>query len=172
MLRNKTNTNIGKHTIGGIHPIYSTIRGLSSISFCFSGESQLHFHTAYLAAFPKKGTCVNVSTMEHAKFCFDESMGDYRLQHILCHIAAREGNLNGAIRMDVNGVRTLVQLQPKMDIWMSSNGVMRMVVNGIVKLVMVQPKVDIWMYSNGVVKMAVHGMQRLVHMLLKMDIWM
>jgi hypothetical protein len=53
-----------------------------------------NFHTAYVTAFSKKVTRVNVSTIEHAKICFDEEKGNYRLQHVLCYTAAREGNLS------------------------------------------------------------------------------
>jgi hypothetical protein len=52
-----------------------------------------NFHTAYVTAFPKKATCYNVSTMEHAKICFDETKRQYHHQRILCYIAAREGNI-------------------------------------------------------------------------------
>jgi hypothetical protein len=53
-----------------------------------------NFHTAYLSMFPKKVTRLNVSTMEHAKICFDEWKIRYRQPSILCCIAAREGNLS------------------------------------------------------------------------------
>jgi hypothetical protein len=50
-----------------------------------------NFHTAYVTAFPKKVTRFNVSTIEHAKICFDEKKGPYHPR--LCEKAAREGNL-------------------------------------------------------------------------------
>jgi hypothetical protein len=53
-----------------------------------------NFHTAYVTAFPKKVTRFNVSTIEHAKICFDEwKIIKYRRPSILCCIAARGGNL-------------------------------------------------------------------------------
>jgi hypothetical protein len=52
-----------------------------------------NFHTAYVAAFPIKETRFNVSTIEHAKICFDENKGDFYDKGMLCDIAAREGNL-------------------------------------------------------------------------------
>jgi hypothetical protein len=52
-----------------------------------------NFHTAYVTAFPKKVTHNNVSTIEHAKICFDEWKRPYHHPSILCCIAAREGNL-------------------------------------------------------------------------------
>jgi hypothetical protein len=54
-----------------------------------------NFHTAYVTAFPKKVTRFNVSTIEHAKICFDEwKIMEYLHQSFLCDIAAREGNLS------------------------------------------------------------------------------
>jgi hypothetical protein len=53
-----------------------------------------NFHTAYVTAFPKKVTRVNVSTIEHAKICFAEKKGNYHHPCILCRMAAREGNLS------------------------------------------------------------------------------
>jgi alpha-N-acetylglucosamine transferase len=52
-----------------------------------------NFHTAYSTVFPEKVTHFNVSTIEHVKTCFDEIMRQYHHPRILCHIAAREGNL-------------------------------------------------------------------------------
>jgi hypothetical protein len=51
-----------------------------------------NFHTAYVTAFPKKVTCFNVSTIEHAKICFLEIHRPYH-HFILWSLAAREGNL-------------------------------------------------------------------------------
>jgi hypothetical protein len=53
-----------------------------------------NFHTAYVTVFPGKLTCINVSTIEHAKICFDEIKGD--CDHhpcILCCTAASKGNI-------------------------------------------------------------------------------
>jgi hypothetical protein len=52
-----------------------------------------NFHTAYVTVFPKKLTCVNVSTIEHAKICFDENKRKHYHQRMLCRTAARKGNL-------------------------------------------------------------------------------
>jgi hypothetical protein len=52
-----------------------------------------NFHTAYLTVFPKKVTRFKLSTMEHAKICFDEIKRHYYHPRILCCIAARQGNL-------------------------------------------------------------------------------
>jgi hypothetical protein len=51
-----------------------------------------NFHTAYVTVFPKKVTRSNVSTIEHAKICFNENKDHFR-QRYLCIITAREGNL-------------------------------------------------------------------------------
>jgi hypothetical protein len=53
-----------------------------------------NFHTAYVTIFPKKVTRFNVSTIEHAKICFDENKDQYDHQRMLCNIAAGEGNLS------------------------------------------------------------------------------
>jgi hypothetical protein len=53
-----------------------------------------NFHTAYVTAFPEKLTFYNVSTIEHAKICYDDLTNLSSPQHILCCTAAREGNLS------------------------------------------------------------------------------
>jgi hypothetical protein len=65
--------------------------------YCFVAAVNHNFHTAYVTAFPKKVTRFNVSTIEHAKIGYDEIMDSFYCitlsQHILCKVAAREGNL-------------------------------------------------------------------------------
>jgi hypothetical protein len=51
-----------------------------------------NFRAAYVTAFPKKVTCFNVSTIEHARICFLE-MRHLHQYLILWNVAAREGNL-------------------------------------------------------------------------------
>jgi hypothetical protein len=62
--------------------------------YLFVAAVNHHFHAAYLTVFPKKVTRFNVSTIEHAKICYDDFMNLSSVQHILCYTAAREGNLS------------------------------------------------------------------------------
>jgi hypothetical protein len=52
-----------------------------------------NFHNFYVTVFPKKWTHYNVSTIEHAKICYDDIMDHSSLQNILCCTVARDGNL-------------------------------------------------------------------------------
>jgi hypothetical protein len=47
-----------------------------------------NFHSTYVTAFPETVTYFNLTTMEHAKICYDESKGQYHDPLILCYIAA------------------------------------------------------------------------------------
>jgi hypothetical protein len=59
----------------------------------FVGAVNQYFQKSYIALFPKKSTHYNVSTLAHAKLCFDDITHDIWQQIILCKQAARDGNL-------------------------------------------------------------------------------
>jgi hypothetical protein len=62
--------------------------------FRFVAAVNHNFHTAYTTVFPEKVTCFNTSSVEHAKICSNEIMGNYLLEQNLCCTAAKDGNLN------------------------------------------------------------------------------
>jgi hypothetical protein len=69
--------------------------------FPFVGDYQFRFvagvhptfYQAYSITFPKKQTYYNLSTLDHAKLCYEEIHNQYR-QSMLCAYAAKHGLLN------------------------------------------------------------------------------
>jgi hypothetical protein len=95
----------------------------------------------YILPFVGRHQCCFVAAV-HAKICYNEKKGQYHRPSILCHGAAREGNLTVLkylVLYNLHGITGLVHLLLKMDICMYSKGVVKMDVNGIVILVQMQP---------------------------------